>query len=59
MSSYKVVYFNGRGRAELTRLLFVAAGQQFEDVRVSDWPNGKEGVFIWLNESLEVFFFKI
>jgi hypothetical protein len=42
MPSYKVVYFDGRGRAELTRLVFGAAGQAFEDVRVKDWPNGKE-----------------
>ena len=42
MSSYKVVYFDGRGRAELTRLVFGAAGQNFEDVRVKDWPNGKD-----------------
>ena len=48
MSSYKVVYFNGRGRAELTRLIFNAAGQAFEDVRVTDWPAGKEGVFTFV-----------
>ena len=45
MPSYKVVYFEGRGRAELTRLLFTAAGANFEDVRVEEakWPAvGKE-----------------
>ena len=44
MSSYKLVYFNGRGRAEVTRLIFVVSDQQFEDVRLTDWPNGKEGM---------------
>nr|AYN44485.1 glutathione S-transferase S12/13 [Brachionus calyciflorus] len=38
MPSYKLTYFNGRGRAELTRLIFAAAGAQFEDERVADWP---------------------
>ncbi|CAC5415518.1 HPGDS [Mytilus coruscus] len=49
MSTYKVTYFNGRGRGELTRLLFVAAGQKFEDERVTreEWqklkPNMPQG----------------
>ena len=38
MSSYKLTYFNGRGRAELARLIFSAAGVSFEDERISDWP---------------------
>jgi glutathione S-transferase len=40
MPSYKVVYFDGRGRAELSRLILTASGTPFEDVRVKDWPNG-------------------
>ncbi|XP_063446759.1 glutathione S-transferase 3-like [Mytilus trossulus] len=49
MSTYKVTYFNGRGRGELTRLLLVAAGQEFEDERVTreEWqklkPNMPQG----------------
>ena len=43
MSGFKLVYFDGRGRAEVTRLIFHAAGAQFEDERVKDWPAGKEG----------------
>jgi glutathione S-transferase len=34
MSQYRLVYHNGRGRAEVTRLLFALAGQEYEDVRV-------------------------
>ena len=33
MSSYKLLYFNGRGRAEVSRLIFAVAGQKFEDAR--------------------------
>lgn len=42
MSSYKLTYFNGRGRAEVSRLIFAAAGVQFTDERVTNWPTGKE-----------------
>ncbi|CAF3904975.1 unnamed protein product [Adineta steineri] len=40
MSTYKLIYGNGRGRAEVSRLIFVAAGEKFEDVRLemSEWP---------------------
>jgi len=34
MPSYKVVYFNGRGRAEIIRLTLFQVGQEFEDVRI-------------------------
>ncbi len=40
MSSYKIVYFDGRGRAEISRLILNVSGTSFEDVRVTDWPNG-------------------
>ncbi|XP_078702009.1 hematopoietic prostaglandin D synthase-like [Branchiostoma floridae x Branchiostoma belcheri] len=40
MPSYKLTYFNGRGRAETIRLLFAAGGIQYEDVRIEgeQWP---------------------
>ena len=43
MSQYKLNYFNGRGRAELIRLVFAAAGQKYEDHRIEkeQWPELK------------------
>ena len=43
MSSYKLTYFNGGGRAETIRLIFHVAGQKFEDDRFppSEWPERK------------------
>jgi len=43
MAQYKLTYFNGRGRAELSRLLFAAAGVKYEDDRFefADWPTVK------------------
>lgn len=39
MPSYKLVYFDGKGRGEISRLLFAAAGEKYEDVRIKqeDW----------------------
>jgi hypothetical protein len=44
-TKYKLTYFNGRGRAELSRMIFNAAGVKFEDDRVefSQWPQLKAG----------------
>ena len=38
--SYKLVYFNFRGRAEVTRMLFSLAKQPFQDHRIelAEWP---------------------
>lgn len=43
MSEYKLYYFNARGRGEVVRLVFAAAGQKFEDIRFTheEWPNHK------------------
>ncbi|OQV12492.1 putative S-crystallin 3 [Hypsibius exemplaris] len=36
MARYKLIYFKGRARAELIRLIFHAAGEEFEDVQLDD-----------------------
>jgi len=43
MPNYTLNYFNGRGRAELTRLIFAAGGVAFTDTRLefADWPAHK------------------
>ncbi|CAF0976627.1 unnamed protein product [Adineta steineri] len=43
MATYKLYYFNARGRAEVLRLIFAAAGQRFEDTRFEQntWPSFK------------------
>jgi glutathione S-transferase len=40
MTNYKLTYYNSRGRAELIRLVFAAAGVKYEDVRIEreQWP---------------------
>lgn len=42
MHKYKLIYFNGRGRAEICRMLFALAGVEFEDVRyeIEEWKKG-------------------
>ena len=43
MATYKLTYFNGRGRAEIIRFIFVQAGVDYEDNRVGgeDWVKYK------------------
>ena len=36
--TYKLSYFAGRGRAEISRIMFAEAGAEYEDDRVTDWP---------------------
>ena len=42
-TSYKLFYFNLRGRGELARFVFAQAGVEYEDVRIEfkDWPEMK------------------
>lgn len=44
MAEYKLYYFPARGRAELIRLMFVAGGAKFEDIRIpmSEWASKKK-----------------
>ena len=44
MSGIKLIYFDGRGRGELSRLILSAAGQKFEDVRLTfeQWGAGEK-----------------
>jgi glutathione S-transferase len=41
--TYRLVYFPLKGRGEVSRILFILTGQEFEDVRVEfgDWPKIK------------------
>ncbi|XP_013385868.1 glutathione S-transferase 1 isoform X2 [Lingula anatina] len=42
MPTYKLYYFNAKGNAEITRLVFAAAGVEYEDIRFKDRDD-------WLN----------
>ena len=56
MPNYKLIYFNVRGRAELSRLIMHCAQVPFEDERIehSDWPAIKQGLNFHLNFFLNV-----
>lgn len=61
MPQYKLHYLDGRGSAELARLVFAAAGVNFEDIRYSreDWPNHKQSAkynFCVLSSILKAYF---
>ena len=53
MPSYKIVYFNARGAAEISRLVLAAAGAEYEDERVEreDWPSKKPGKPLFTSHS--------
>ncbi|KAH9508175.1 Glutathione S-transferase 3 [Bulinus truncatus] len=40
----KLIYFNARGRAEISRLVLTAAGQTFQDIRLTrdEWTSKKQ-----------------
>ncbi|KAJ8022758.1 putative glutathione S-transferase 5 [Holothuria leucospilota] len=56
MSTYKLIYFNGKGRAETARFMFAVAGQKYEDYRIpSDkWPEVKKTLLFGQVPALEV-----
>lgn len=41
--SLKLTYFDGRGRAEVSRYILAAAGQKYEDIRLTreEWVEKK------------------
>ena len=43
MVNYTLHYFNGRGRAEISRLILAYAGVEYKDNRIKDWPRTKQG----------------
>ena len=47
MSTYKLTYFNGRGRGEVARFIFAQAGQEYEDNRVSGEEFAKLKPDLW------------
>ena len=53
MPEYKLHYFNFRGKAELIRLVFAAAGESYEDVRYkphmagAGWVVSEEIDLLW------------
>ena len=51
MPVYKLHYFNLRGRAELCRLIFAYAGQEYEDHRFEfdEWPEIKASKSVKMN----------
>ncbi len=57
MVQYKLYYFNGRGRAELARYIFAAAGQEYEGKRVSENKQIRESGKEKKNWLLVVFLF--
>ena len=55
MGKMKLIYFNTRGRAEISRLILAHAGEAYEDKRIdrSDWPAVKQSksILIIFNRS--------
>jgi len=52
MPKYQLMYFDAKGRAELARWLFAAAGQEYEDKRLTfeEWAVIKPSTFgIWFH----------
>ena len=43
MPKYILNYFDGRGRAEISRLIFAVSGITYTDNRIADWPAKKPG----------------
>ena len=55
MPNYTLYYFNGRGRAEICRMLMAAAGVQYTDKRFefNEWDKYRNGKFSFLFRSID------
>ena len=51
MEKMKLMYFNSRGRAEISRIILAQAGEDYEDKRIErvDWPALKPCKFMLHN----------
>jgi len=56
MAEMKLTYFDMKGRAELVRLVFAAAGKKFEDIRYKqgEWDTAKDKTPFGQSPTLEV-----
>ena len=57
MPNYTLYYFNGRGRAEILRMMFAAAGIQYNDKRFefNEWDKYRNGkkfsvLYFWFSK---------
>lgn len=64
MTTYKVTYFDAKGRGEIIRLVLSAAGKEFVDERIKteQWPALKPGMWIFkvvyiINDSIILWLF--
>ena len=58
MERPKLIYFDGQGRAEVSRWIFLLAGVEYEDVRIqySDWSTLKSSKFFRIpNFAIELY----
>lgn len=56
MPKYKLTYFNLRARAEISRLIFALADQEYEEVRfeIDEWPTYKPHMLLGQAPILEI-----
>ena len=54
MPSYKLIYFDARGRAETARIIFKLAGVEFEDKRIvlEEWADFKSSKSILIRSMI-------